>query len=120
MQDLFSTRIQTRFFIQRNYHYWFDEYNSSLPIGDKNNTGYLLLKQYPENILHNSDLLNFIPYELDLTYPPFCDTTILTYGIELPPYGKKIGFNLFGYEYFKIPYVIDTIPNSPARRQVPA
>ena len=41
------------------------------------------------------------------------------YEIELTPAGKKIGFNLFYDEYFTIPYVIDTIPNSPAGHQLP-
>ena len=38
---------------------------------------------------------------------------ILTYEIYLPPSGNKIGFNLLHDEYFTIPYVTDTIPNSP-------
>ena len=50
-----------------------------------------------------------IPFKLDLTFTP-----ILTYEIKLPPTGKKISFNLLGGEYFTIPYVTDTIPNSPA------
>ena len=52
-----------------------------------------------------------IPCELDLASTTFCDTTILTYEIELPSVGNKIGYNLFGDEYFTIAYVIYTIPN---------
>ena len=61
-----------------------------------------------------------IPCELDLTSTPFCDTKILTYEIELPPTEKKIGFNLLDDEYFTIPYVTDTTPNSPAGYQLSA
>ena len=60
-----------------------------------------------------------IPCELYLTSTTFCDTTILAYEIELPPSGKKVGFNLLDDEYFTIPYFTDTIPNSPVRRQRP-
>ena len=55
-----------------------------------------------------------ITCELDLTPNTFSDTTILTYEIELPPSGKKIGLYVLDDEYFIIPYVIDTIPNSPS------
>ena len=41
------------------------------------------------------------------------DTTILTYEIELPFSWKKNYFNLLDDEDFTIPYVTDTIPNSP-------
>ena len=34
---------------------------------------------------------------------------MLTYEIELPPSGKKFGFNLLDDEDFTMPYVIDTI-----------
>ena len=60
-----------------------------------------------------------ITCELDLTSTPFIDTTSIIYGIELPPAGKKFGFNLLDDEDFTIPYVIDTIPNSPASHQLP-
>ena len=60
-----------------------------------------------------------IPCKLDIASTPFFDTTILTYEIELLTSGKKIGFNLFYDEYFTIPYVTDTIPNSPAGHQLP-
>ena len=49
----------------------------------------------------------------------FFDTTILTYEIELPPAGRKIGFNLLDDEDFIIPYVIYTIPNPPSGHQLP-
>ena len=61
-----------------------------------------------------------IPWELDINSTLFCDTKILTYEIELPPYGKKIGFNSLDDEYFTIPYITDTIPNSPAGHKFPA
>ena len=80
----------------------------------------ILLQQYPEGHINNSDLLNLIPYELDLTSTPFKDETIVTYEIELPPSGKRIGFNLLDDEYFTIPYITDTIPNSPAVNQLPS
>ena len=51
--------------------------------------GYLPLQKYCEIILHNFYLIKLIPCELDLTSTPFCDTTILTYEIELPPDGNK-------------------------------
>ena len=55
-----------------------------------------------------------IPCELDITSTPFSDTKTITYDIELPPFGKKVGFNLLDDEYFTIPYITDTTPNSPA------
>ena len=60
-----------------------------------------------------------IQCELDLTPTQFCYTKIIMYEIELPPSGKRIGFNLLDGEYFTIPYVTDTIPNSPAGHQIP-
>ena len=59
-----------------------------------------------------------IPCEIDLTSTPFLDTKIITYGIELPPSGKKFGFNLLDDEGFEICYVADTIPNSLAGHQL--
>ena len=56
---------------------------------------------------------------LDLTSTPFRYAIILTYEIELPPYIKKVVFNLFDDEDFTIPYVTDTIPNFPAGHQLP-
>ena len=43
---------------------------------------------------------------------------MLTYEIGLPPYRKKVGFNLLDDEYFTIPYSTDTIPSSPAGHQL--
>ena len=60
-----------------------------------------------------------IPCELDLTYTTFSNTPIITYEIDLPPSGKKIGFNVLYDEYFTIPCITDTIPNSPAGHQLP-
>ena len=39
----------------------------------------LLHKQDPKIIIHNSDLVNLIPCELDLAYTTFFDATIVTY-----------------------------------------
>ena len=111
--------IYQTFINHRACHFWFDEYNSSLSIEDNNTPGYLHLQQDPESILHHLDLLNLIPFELYIRSTPFCDKTIVTYEIELPPAGKKIGFDLLDDEYFTIPCVIDTIPNSPAGHQLP-
>ena len=61
-----------------------------------------------------------IPCELHLTYTQFSDTIVIAYEIELPPSGKKVGFNLLDDEDFKIPYITDTIPNSPAVHQIPS
>ena len=99
------------FLIHRAHNVWFDEYNYHLSIEYKHTTDYLLLQQYPESLIHNSDLLKWIPRELDITPTPFSDTTIITYEIELTHAGKKIGFNLLNDEYFTITYVTDTIPN---------
>ena len=44
---------------------------------------------------------------------------MLIYEIELLPAGNKIGFNLLDSEYFTIPCVIYTIPNSPDSHQLP-
>ena len=70
------------------------------------------------SLIHNSDLLNLIPFELDFTSTTFSNPTILTYEIELPPSGKKIGFNLLDDEDFTIPYFTDTIPNFPAGHKI--
>ena len=106
------------FVIYRSHHIWFDEYNSSLSIEDKNTPGSLLLRQDPEGRIHDSYLLNLIPCELDLTSTPFSDATIITYDIELPPSGKKDGFKLLDDEDFTIAYINDTIPNSPYGHQL--
>ena len=81
--------------------------------------GYLPLQQDPPCLHHYSYLINLIPFEIDRTYTSFCDTTILTYEIELPHDVQEIGLNLLYDEYFTTPYVIDTIPNSPAGNQLP-
>ena len=60
-----------------------------------------------------------IPYEIYLKYTIFINTTIITYEIELPTSGNKIGFDLQDDEYFTIPYVTGTIPNSPVVHQLP-
>ena len=69
-----------------------------------------MLQQDPESHVHKSDLLNLIPCEIDITFIPFSDTTVLTYEIELPPYGKIL-FNLLDDEDYIIHYFTDAIPN---------
>ena len=108
------------FVIHRYHHFWFDECNYRLSIENNHTTDYLLLQQDYESLIHNSDLLNLIPCELDLTYTPLSDTKILKYEIKLTPSGKKIGFNLLNDEYFTIPYITDNIPNYPAGHQLPS
>ena len=44
---------------------------------------------------------------------------MITYEIGLPPYGKKLGFNLLDDEDFTILYITYKIPNSPAGHQLP-
>ena len=44
---------------------------------------------------------------------------MITYEIELPPSGNKIGFNLLDDEHFTIPSVIDKISNSPDSHKLP-
>ena len=60
-----------------------------------------------------------IPYELDLTYTPFSDTTILRYIIELPTAGEKFCLNLLDDEDFTIPHVTYAIPNLTAGHKIP-
>ena len=95
------------FFIHRYHHVCFDKYNSRLSIWHKNTQSYLLLQKYPGSLIHNSDILNLIPCELDLTSTKFSNTKIITYEIDLPPSGNKIGFNLLDVEDFTINYVTD-------------
>ena len=59
-----------------------------------------------------------VPCKLDITSTKFCDAKIITHEIELPPDGKKIGFNLLDNKYFTTPYMIETIPNSPDSHQL--
>ena len=70
------------FIIHRALPVWFDEYNSRLYIEENHTPGSLLLWQDPEGHIHDSDLLNLIPRELDLTSTTFSDETIITYEIE--------------------------------------
>ena len=107
------------FIIHRAHSVWFDEYNSRLSIEYNHTPGSLLLWKYPEGRIHDSDLLNLFPCKLDLTSTTFSDETIITYDIELPPSGM-IFFNLLDDEYFTIPYITDTIPNSPASHKLPS
>ena len=67
------------FVVHRYHHVCYDEYNYFLYIEDKHTPGSLLLRKYPEILIHNSDLLNLIPCELAITSTPFSDTTIITY-----------------------------------------
>ena len=120
-QDLFSTgKPDQPFVVTRSHNVWFGEYNSRLSIEDNHTPGYLILCQYPEGRIHESDLLNLIPCELDLTSTPFSDTTIMTYEIELPPSGNKVYFILLHDEDFTIAHITDTIPNTLSVLQVPS
>ena len=107
------------FYINRSHNSWFCEYNFCLSTEDKHDPFSLLLQKNPESLLHNSDMINLIPCKLDPKSTPFSDKTILTYEIGIPSVGKKIGFTLLDGEYFTTPYVIDTIPNSPASHKLP-
>ena len=113
-------KLDQQFIIHRAHHVWFDEYNSRLSIEEKHTPGSLLLWQDTESHINDSDPLNLIPCKLYLTSTLFSDETIITYEIELPTSGKKIVFNLLGDQDFTIPYITDTIPNSPAGHQPPS
>ena len=101
-----------------SHHVWFDGYNYCHSIEYKHTPSSLFLQQDPESLIRNSDLPNLIPYKLDITSTPFSNTKIVTYEIELPPAGKKIGFNLLDDEYFTVPYFVGTIQNSPTVHQL--
>ena len=45
---------------------------------------------------------------------------MITYDIELPPSGNKVGFNLLDDEDFIITHITDTISNSLASHQLPS
>ena len=62
------------FVIHRDHRFWSEEYNSHIYIEYNHTPGSLLLQQYTESLIHNLDILNLIPRELDLTYTPFFDT----------------------------------------------
>ena len=70
-------------------------------------------------LICNSDFLNLISCELDITSILLSNTTILAYEVELPPSGNIIVLHLLDDEDFKIPYVNDTTPNYPAFCQRP-
>ena len=59
-----------------------------------------------------------IPCEFDLTSISFHDQINPTRKINLPPVGKRIGFNLLDDKYFTTTYVIGTIINSPANPKI--
>ena len=105
------------FIIQRAHHIWFDEYNYCISIEYKHNIGFSPLQKYPESIIHNSDLLNLIPCKPDITSTTYSDTTISNMKLIHLPLGK-VSFNLLNDEYFTIPYITDTIPNSPGYHQL--
>ena len=89
------------FVIHRAHHVWFDEYNSRISIEDKHTLVSLLLIQYLESCIYNSNLLNLIPCEIDLKTTSFNDTTIITYEIELSTSENKFSLNLLDDEYLK-------------------
>ena len=78
---IFYLKLDHPFVIHRAHHVYFYEFNSLISIEDNHTTGSLLLWKDPEGNFHESDLIKFIPYELDLTYTPFSDTTTITYEI---------------------------------------
>ena len=86
------------FVIHRSHHVWFGKYNYCLSIEDKQTPFSLRIQQDPESHVNNLDLLILVTCEIDLTYIPFCDTTILTYEIDLPTSGNKFRFNLLDGE----------------------
>ena len=45
---------------------------------------------------------------------------MITYGVGLPPSGKKVGFNLLDDGDFTNPYITDTIPNLPTGNKPPS
>ena len=67
------------FVIHRAHHVWCDEYTSRFSIEDKQTPGSLILRQDPESHIHNSDLLNLIKCEIDITSTIFIDTKVITY-----------------------------------------
>ena len=67
--------------MHRAHHVWFDEYNSRISIEDNHTPSYLLHCQDPEGHINNSDNLNLITCELDITSTPFSDIKIITYAI---------------------------------------
>ena len=77
------------FINQRAHHVWFDKYNSRFSIKDKHTTGALILQQDIESLIHDSDLLNLIPCELDLISTTFSDTTTITYKLSYLPLERK-------------------------------
>ena len=105
-------KYRPNFYIYRDNHDLFDKYNYQISTEEKHTPISLLFHQNLESLLSNSDLLNLMPCEFDLTSTTFRDTKILTYEIELPPDRNKNGFNLLNDEYFTIPYSIGIIPNS--------
>ena len=106
------------FVIHISQNVLFYGYNYSLSIEDKHTPGSLILQQDPESLLNNSDLLKLATCKLDIESIPFINTTILTYEIDSPPSVKIISFNLMNDEYFTIPHVTYTIPNSPSGHQL--
>ena len=113
-------KLDQPFIFHRAHHVWFDEYNSRLSLSENHSAGSLLLRKDPEGHIHNSDVLNMITCELDIKSTQFNYKTILTFDIDFPPSGKKIGFDLLDDEDFTIPYITDTIPNFPADHQLPS
>ena len=80
---------------------------------------FLPLQKYPKILIHNSNILNLIPCELDLKYNLCFDRTIITYEIQLSPSEKKVGFYLLDDKYFTFPYINYSIPNPPSGHQLP-
>ena len=53
-------KLDQLFIIHRENHVWFDEYNYRPSIEYKHTPGSLLPRQFPEGIIHDSDLLTLI------------------------------------------------------------
>ena len=64
-------------------------------------------------------MINLLPCDIYLRYIEFCDTTFITYELELPPNSKKIGFNLLDDDGFIIPYILNKFKNSHSNHQLP-
>ena len=64
------------YYLHRYHHEWFGEYRYRVYIEDRHTTVYLIVQQDSESLIHNSDILNLVPYYINLTYTPFCDANI--------------------------------------------
>ena len=63
--------LDQTFVIHRGHHVCFGEYNYCIYIDEKHAPGSLLIQKHHESLLRNSDLLNLVPCELDITSTQF-------------------------------------------------